>query len=321
MNSARKIYFYRQLATLLESGVGILRALELLAGQEKSKLRSLLHGLRQSIKSGLSFTQAVSLREDVFSDFEISIINSGELTGNLEINLRSIIKYLEGTQKRRRRFLIGILYPAILLHAAIFIPPIGILLFQGLIPYLRTVSQPLVCMYLILLFVLIGLKIIRRSRCLSALRDRLLWSIPIIGGIIRKLGISRFATSLAISLRSGLNPDIALKTSSQASGSAVIRSGISESEKFLNEEGIAGVLKRAGVFPDTVVEMALTGERSGKIDEVLLHIASSFEDEAAAAINTLLVILPIVIYLAVASYIAYIIISFYAGHFQEVLSQ
>ncbi len=318
MNSARKIYFYRQLATLLESGVNILRALELLAEQERGKLRSLLRDLHNAIESGSSFTQAVSLRKNVFSDFEINIIHSGEITGNLETSLHSITEYLEKTQKRGRRFFIGILYPLILLHAAILIPPIVILFLEGLIPYLRAVSRSLVYMYMFFLLVLTALKIIRRLASISALCDRILWVIPIVGGIIKKLGISRFATSLALSLRAGLNPDTALETCSKASGSAAIKLRVSESQKFLQQEGIAGVLKKTGIFPATMIEMALTGERSGKIDEMLLRIGSSLEDEANTAINILLVVLPVLIYLAVAAYIAYIIISSYVGYFQNI---
>ena len=319
MNSARKIYFYHQLSTLLESGISILRALELLAKQERGKLGRLLNDLYKSIESGSTFTQAVSLKKNVFSDFEISLIHSGELTGNLETNLRSIVEYLETVQRRGRRFLTAILYPVILLHAVILIPPVKIALLEGLIPYLRAVSRPLVYMYLIFLFIPGLLKIIRRSASLFTPCDRLLWSTPVIGRIIKKLAISRFATSLALSLRAGLNADIALKTSSQASGSAVIKSRIPESEKFLREEGIAGVLQKTGIFPDTVIEMALTGEKSGKIDEMLLRVASNLENEATTAINRLLIILPVVIYLAVALYIAYIIISFYLGYFEAIL--
>ena len=174
-------------------------------------------------------------------------------------------------------------------------------------------------MYLIFLFIPGLLKIIRRSASLLTSCDRLLWSTPVIGRIIKKLAISRFATSLALSLRAGLNADIALKTSSQASGSAVIKSRIPESEKSLRQEGIAGVLQKTGIFPDTVIEMALTGEKSGKIDEMLLRVASNLENEATTAINRLLIILPVVIYLAVVLYIAYIIISFYLGYFEAIL--
>ena len=319
MNSAKKIFFYRQLSALLESGVNILRALELLAKQERGKLRTVLHYLHKSIESGSSFTQAISIKRDVFSDFEISIIHSGEITGNLENSFRLIAEYFEKTTRRQRKFFLGMVYPIILLHLAILIPPIRFLILEGLVPYLRAVSQPLIYMYLIFFLILAGLKIIRRSAFLSTLRDRILWSTPIIGGIIRKLGISRFATSLALSLRAGLNPDLALKTSSQASGSAVIKLAISKSERFLHEEGIAEVLRKTGIFPYTVIEVALTGEKSGKIDEMLLRIASSLEDEATTAINTLLVIAPVVIYLAVALYIAWVIISFYVGYFQKIL--
>ena len=321
MNPAKKIYFYRQLSALLESGISLLRAFELLAGQEKGRFRSLLQDMHESIKSGSTLTEAVSSMKDIFSDFEIAIIHSGEVTGNLEVSLSSIVEYLERTKTRWQRFIIGMLYPAILLHAAILIPPVVTLFLDGLIPYLRAVLRPLICMYLIFSIILVIFRIIRGSVPLSALLDRTLWPIPIIGGIIRKLAISRFAASLGLSLRAGISPDIAIKTSSQVSGNAIIKSRVSESEKFLRDEGIAGVLKRTGIFPDMMIEMALTGERSGKIDEMLLRIALSFEEEANTVINRLLVVLPVLIYLAVALYIAYIIISFYSGYFQGILFQ
>ncbi len=318
MSSARKIYFYRQLSALLESGVSILRALELLAEQERSKLGRLLHDLHKFIESGLTLTQAVSLRKNFFSDFEIAIIHCGELTGNLETNLQSIVEYLETTQKRTQRFLIGILYPIILLHVVILLPPIKTLILEGSIPYLRAVFPGLVCLYLVFLFIIGLLKIIRRSASASTLCARVLWSIPIIGGIIKKLGISRFTASLGLSLRAGLNAETALRISSQASASAAIKLKIAESERFLSEEGIAGVLEKTAVFPNTVIEMAVTGERSGKLDEMLLRTASSLESEANSAINKLLVVLPVIIYLVVAIYMAYIIISSYLDYFGNI---
>ena len=83
-------------------------------------------------------------------------------------------------------------------------------------------------------------------------------------------------------------------------------------------EGVTGVLRESRVFPEAMVEMAHTGESSGNLDNMLLRIASSLEEEATHAINIMMVVVPVIIYLAVAFYIASIIIGFYTGYFRQL---
>ena len=318
MNTSGKIYFYTQLSTLLESGISIVRALELIAHNQKSAARKTTLKIYESVKSGSTLTQALSSMKNVFSGFEIAVVHSGEIAGNLEDNLRLVVDYFERNRRWKRRLILGMLYPVILIHVAIILPPLGIAFFKGFACYLRAIFHPLAYIYAVFFSCLIIKRIIKRFTCIFVFCDRLLWSVPVAGRIIRNLAVSRFAASLALSLRAGIDPVTALRTSAQACGNAVIVSQIARAEYLLQNEGISGVLKKAGIFPEVLIEMALTGEKSGCIDETLLKIASSIEDEANASANVVLIVVPVIAYLAVTLYIAYIIISFYLGYLQAI---
>lgn len=319
MNVSGKIYFYTQLSTFLESGISIVRALELIAHNQRGAARKTTLKIYESVKSGSTLTQALSGMGNMFSGFEIAVVHSGEIAGRLEDNLRLIVDYFERNRRWKRILIIGMIYPVILIHLAIILPPLGIAFLKGFVCYLRTIFHPLAYIYAVFFSFLIIKKIIRQFTCIFAFCDRLLWSVPVAGKILRKLAVSRFAASLALSLKAGIDPVTALRTSAQACGNAVIKSQIAKAEYLLQNEGISGVLKKAEIFPEVLIEMAFTGEKSGCIDETLLKAASSLEDEANASAKVLLIVVPIIAYLAAALYIAYIIITFYMGYFQTVL--
>ena len=319
MKTNWKIYLYRQLSVLLESGVTVLRALRILAEQCSGNLRRVILDLLKSIESGSSLTLAVSSRKDFFSEFEIGLIRCSELTGNFEANLSMLADYFEQSRKRRWKFVRGIFYSVVLFHAVILLPPLKSLFFEGLGSYLRAVLPPLGILYSVFAVIIVSVKIIGHLPKVSTACGRCLWSIPVIGTALRNFELSIFTTCLAVSLRAGLTPAIALDISAEASGSAVIKSAVSGNEEILKEEGIAEFLKEAGIFPGIMLNMVFTGEESGKIDETLFRIASDLGDEASNAIDRLLVVSIVLIYLAAVFVAVYVIMTSYARMFQDLL--
>lgn len=305
--------FYEKLKTLLNSGISLRKALEIIVSREKGASRRVLEAAKNSVDSGESL--AGSLRgSGMFSPLEISLVRSGEITGNLEKNLDFLIAHLLKSKEWKRKIATGLIYPFILFHAAVLLPPLSLLVMQGPAPYLRAVARPFAALYLCLLLFAASVKLIRKSGSLSLLFEKILWSVPIYSGIRRGLALSRFLKSMGLALKAGLGADRALELSADSSGNRVVQNSLHGVRNgVLEEKGVTGVLEQSGLLPGRLLSMVHAGEESGSVDDALIYAADDLEKGASTLMDRLAVILPVVIYLGVALYIAGIIIRFYAG--------
>lgn len=311
-----KAVAYRQLATLLGSGVGILRALEVLSRHKRSRLRKTIFSIRQSIEDGYSFTEAISIQDRFFTPFERAVIQAGEMSGRLESNLRFLADYMEKISFWRRKIIGGMIYPLIILHAAIFIPPLHLLIFQGFIPYVYAVSRTLLWFYGLGFGIFLAVKISSRVRVILHIRDYLLQAIPVCGRILRSLAIARFTASLSSSSSAGISIRPSLKFAAAACGNEYIKQRILKQIRVVEKGGkVTEALQKSKIFPEMIIQMINTGEETGKMEEMLSKVSSYCEDKAEAAITMLINTVPVILYLAVAIYVAFKVISFYAGYF------
>lgn len=310
---------YRQLSTLLGSGIEILRALEILSHHKRGSTRETILSVRRSIEEGSSFTEAISTQDRFFTPFEIAVIQAGEMSGKLEEKLSLLADYREKVSAWRRKMIAGMLYPLIVLHAAIFIPPLPILISQGFIPYGQAVSRALLWVYGVSLGIFLAAKISARVPVILYIRDYLLQAIPVLRGIWRRLALARFTASLSSSCGAGISIRPALKFAAAACGNEYIKQRILE-QIYLIEKGgkVTEVLQKSQVFPEMVIQMVNTGEEAGKMEGMLSNVSSYCEDKAEAAITILNNVVPVILYLAVAGYVAFKVISFYAGYFQDL---
>ncbi|MCD5401637.1 type II secretion system F family protein [candidate division NPL-UPA2 bacterium] len=310
---------YRQLATLLGSGIEILQALRTLSRHKRGLIRKTIFSIRQSIKEGSSFTEAISIQGRLFTPFEIAVIQAGEISGNLEEKLGLLADYMEKVSAWRRKIIAGMIYPVIILHAAIFIPPLPTLILQGFIPYVYAVSRALLWVYGLGLGIFLAVKISARVPLFLYVRDYLLQAIPVSRGILRSLAIARFTASLSSSYGAGISIGPSLKFAAAACGNEYIKQRILKQICIVKKGGrVTEVLQESKVFPEMVIQMVNTGEETGKMEGMLSKVSSYCEDKAEAAITILNNVVPVILYLAVAGYVAFIVISFYAGYFQEL---
>lgn len=307
---------YRQLSTLLGSGIEILRALETLSHHKRGRTRKTILSIRRSIEEGSSFTEAISAQGRFFTPFEVAVIHAGEMSGNLESKLCLLADYMEKVSAWRKKIITGMIYPVIVLHAAIFIPPIPVLIFKGFIPYVYAVSRSLLWVYGIGFGIFLAVKISARIHVVLYARDYLLQAIPVFGGILRCLSIARFTTSLSSSYSAGISIRPSLKFAAAACGNEYIKQRILKQICILEKGGrVTKVLQKSKVFPEMVIEMVNTGEETGKMEEMLSKVSSYCENKAEAAITILINTVPVILYFAVALYVAFKVISFYAGYF------
>ena len=209
----------------------------------------------------------------------------------------------------------------IIFHIAVFLPSISILIQKGVPAYLKTTLGFLIPVYLIGFLIYFAGKTFWYNPVFRNKFDAVLLSLPVIGGIAKKLSIANFTRSLSYLTGAGVSVVESLRLSADASGNYVIKNAVLNSIPVVEKGGrISGMLKNTRLFPEMVLGMVTVGEESGDIDKMLAKLTEYYEAQASQAIGYIVKILPVIIYLAVACYVGYIIISFWVGYYSQIFN-
>ena len=306
--------FTRQLATLIDSGLPLLRSLNVLAKQERDKvLKRTINKVADSVQSGSTFSDALALHPRIFNDLYVNMVKAGEVGGVLELVLNRLSEFQEKAAKIKNKVVAAMVYPGIVMTMAIgimgfllvFIVPKFETIFHDLLgdkplpPVTRFVigaSDFLKNHGLIVLGIVIAAitlyKFIGRTRGGRLVIDSFKLRMPLFGNLNRKTAISRFARTLGTLVTSGVPILQALNITRATAGNASIARAISQVHDSVKEgESIVQPLEASRVFPPMVVSMVDVGEETGKLPEMLLKIADVYDDEvdnAVAAITSML---------------------------------
>ena len=316
--------FTRQLATLIDSGLPLLRSLTVLAKQERDPvLKRTTEALSDSVQSGGTFSDALAQHPKIFNELYISMVKAGELGGVLEVVLTRLAEFQEKAQKVKGKVLSAMIYPAIVLTMAVLI--MGFLL-VFIVPRFQAIFKdmlgdkplPSVTIFVItvsnfakdnwaimigaVVALVIGIKVLGRTPGGRGLIDQLKLRVPLFGDLIRKTAISRFSRTLGTLVTSGVSILQALNITRDTAGNAVIANAISQVHDRVKEgESIVQPLETSGAFPPMVVSMIDVGEETGQLPEMLLKIADVYDDEVDNAVTALTSILEplMIVFLAV----------------------
>src|SRR5438105_8683482 len=302
--------FTRQLATLVDSGLPLLRSLNVLAKQERDKLlKNTINKLADSVQSGSTFSDALALHPRIFNDLYVNMVRAGEAGGVLELVLNRLSEFQEKAAKIKNKVLAAMVYPGIVMTMAvgimtfllIFIVPRFEAIFHDLLgdkplpPVTRFVmgtSEFMKNHGLILLGVIIAIvtlyKLIGRTRRGRLAIDSFKLRMPLFGNLNRKTAISRFARTLGTLVTSGVPILQALNITRETAGNAAIALAILHVHDSVKEgESIVQPLEASKAFPPMVVSMVDVGEETGKLPEMLLKIADVYDDEVDNAVIAL----------------------------------
>ncbi len=309
--AAKRETLYFQLATMLDSGVAIREALHTLSGQYQGRAGSAFHRLADDVATGRSLGDAMSLQPESFDPLTIGMVRSGESVGRLDENLDGLAENLQRTRRLKMRLVTGFIYPLVLLHAAVLIPNVLVLLSDGLMAYVFA-CLPILLNHHHPVFVLWFLHQLFRE---TAAYGGLLLSLP----VVEKLVYARFARSLAILYQGGVPLARAVEMAGEASGNGTVREELDEVAIVVSAGTQLGeALRYSPRVPEMVLSMIRTGEQTGRLDATLRKVAEYFEDSADATIERTAKILPVLAYLLVAGYIAYIVFTMWAGVYSQV---
>lgn len=320
--------FTRQLATLLDSGLPLLRGLNVLGKQEPNPvLRGTINAIGDSVQSGSTFSEALGQHPRIFNKLFVNMVKAGELGGVLEVVLDRLASYQEKAQKLKNKIVSAMVYPVIVLFIAaailtfllLFIVPKFETMFTEMgieLPaisrvvfglsnwfFLTTVGLPnflLVAIVLVLGFVIF--KVYSKTTGGRKTIDSLKLRLPLIGDVQRKSSISRFSRTLGTLVTSGVPILQALNITRDTAGNVVISEAIDKIHASVKEgESIVTPMQAAKVFPPMVISMVDVGEETGQLPEMLLKIADVYDDEVDNSVSALTSLLEplMIVFLAV----------------------
>jgi type IV pilus assembly protein PilC len=316
--------FTRQLATLIDAGLPLLRSLTVLGKQEPNAvLKSTITHLADSVQGGSTFSESLAQHPKMFNKLYVNMVKAGELGGVLETVLNRLAEYQEKAQKLKNKIVSAMVYPAIVMFIAVgiliflmvFIVPKFKEMFSETGSTLPLISQivfgfsafclgnpvagipNVVWMFVAfaLIYILIGF--IGKTPAGRKVIDDVKLQLPVLGDIQRKAAVSRFARTLGTLVTSGVPILQALNITRDTAGNVIISNAITKVHEAVKEgESIVTPLSACGVFPNMVISMVDVGEETGQLPEMLLKVADVYDDEVDNSVTALTSILePIMI--------------------------
>jgi type IV pilus assembly protein PilC len=301
--------FSRQFATMINSGLSLLRTLIILSEQtENPTLAKAIGALRDDVERGSSLSAAMSKHPKIFSKLYVSMVRAGETGGQLDVVLVRVAESLEADYKLRQKVKSAMTYPVIVTGISVllvavmlvFIVPTFAAMFEDLGGELPLPTKILViasnqAKILVPLAVVgfvggfIAYKRVRERSAEARLRtDKIKLKIPVFGTLFQKIALSRFSRTLSLLLRAGVPVLQALDIVSDTAGNEVLgRAALDVKDSVRSGESMSGPLGRHGVFPPMVVQMIAVGEDTGALDDMLDKISDFYDQEVESTTESL----------------------------------
>jgi general secretion pathway protein F len=327
----------RQLATLARAGLPLVECLGTLIEQmERATLKRILTHVRQQVREGRSFADALQAHPRVFSAIYINMVRAGEESGTLDTVLARLAEYSEGQARLLRTVQSALTYPLLMILVA---SAILVFLLAYVVPQVtRLFSEtgealPLVTRILIELssffaeywwvFGLVGaggaLGCARlwRTRYGRAWYDRMVLRLPWVGPVLQRLSVARLARTLSTLLASGVPILTALSIVTHLVNNTVLRRALEDARESVQEgESLAAPLKRSGLFPALLIQMIAIGERSGELESMLSRAAEAYDEEVTASLARLTSILEPLTILVMGGVVLFIVLAILLPIFQ-----
>ena len=328
----------RQVATMLAAGVPLVTTIELLGrGHEKAKMRELLGTILTEIQSGIPLSDALRPHRRYFDDLYVDLVAAGEHSGSLDTVFDRVATYKEKTEQLKSKIKKAMFYPAAVVIVAMLVTSLLLLfvvpqfedIFKGFGAELPAFTQLVVGLsrwmqaawYIILAAVVLAIWLfVRAHRNSQMVRDRvdeIVLKIPVIGNILHKAAMARFARTLATTFAAGVPLIDGMESAAGASGNAVYRKSILK----IRQEVMAGMqmnvaMQTTGLFPDMMVQMVMIGEESGSLDNMLNKVANIYEMQVDDAVDGLSSLIEPVMMVVIGTVVGGLIVAMYLPIFQ-----
>lgn len=301
--------FMRQLATMLAAGIPLVQSFEIVGnGHENAAMQKLILAVKADVEGGTSLTDALSKHPLYFDDLVLNLVEAGEQAGALETLLDKIATYKEKTEALKKKIKKALTYPAAVLVVAfvvtaillIFVIPAFEDLFKGFGADLPTFTRMIIDLSVFVrekgayIVMLIGIGIAtflyfkKRSRPMRHFLDRMMLKLPIIGPILEKASIARYARTLSTMFAAGVPLVEALQSVAGATGNIVYEEGVlAMRDEVSTGQRLQQAMENTGLFPNMVIQMIAVGEESGSLDDMSSKVADFYEEDVDNAVDNL----------------------------------
>jgi len=331
--------FSRQFATMVNSGLPILRGLAILAEQTENKeLSRVLGEARLDVEQGASLSGALAKHDHVFNNLYISMVRAGETGGSLDSTLVRLAEMIEGEVKLRGKIKSAMTYPVAVVALVILIMS-AMLLF--VVPQFESIyasldaKLPLPTRSLLFVsdifktywYVFVGgalgarffLRRWKKTEHGREMVDSIKLRVPVFGSLFHRTALSRFSSTLAMLLRSGVPILQALEIVSETVNNKVIGKAITDVQLSVRDgESIAKPLSKHGVFPPMVVQMISVGEETGQVDTMLEKISEFYNQEVEAAVDALTSLIEPILIAFIGGAVGAAVVALYLPMFQVI---
>jgi type IV pilus assembly protein PilC len=330
--------FSRQLATMLTAGIPLVQAFEIVGvGHDKPAMQKLILAIKVDIESGSALHEALRKHPLYFDDLYVNLVEAGEQAGALESLLDKVATYKEKTEALKKKIKKALFYPAAVLAVAVIVTVILLIfvipqfesLFQGFGADLPAFTRMVINLSQFVqnqgwLLALVTGGIIfaisyfhKRSRPMRHFVDRLMLKLPVLGPILVKAAIARYARTLATMFAAGVPLVEAMQSVAGATGNIVYEEAVLK----MRDEVATGLrLQRAmettGLFPNMVVQMIAVGEESGSLDEMASKVADFYELEVDAAVDAMSSLLEPLIMVILGTLVGGLVVAMYLPIFK-----
>jgi type IV pilus assembly protein PilC len=301
--------FSRQLATMLGAGIPLVQAFEIIgAGHDKPSMQRLLMEIKGDIEGGTSLHEALGKHPLHFDDLYVNLTEAGEQAGALESLLDKIATYKEKTEAIKKKVKKALFYPAAVLVIALIVTTILLIfvipqfesLFKGFGAALPAFTQAVIDLsrfvqkFGVLIAAAVGAAFYffmyfkKRSRKMREFLDRISLKIPIIGPILNKAAIARFARTLSTMFSAGVPLVEALESVAGATGNIVYEDAVMKiRDEVATGQRLQRSMENTGLFPNMVVQMIAVGEESGSLDTMSGKVATFYEEDVDNAVDSM----------------------------------
>jgi type IV pilus assembly protein PilC len=330
--------FTRQMATMMKAGVPLLQSFDIIGdGFEKPKMRKLIDEVKQEVAAGNSFSSSLRKKPLYFDDLYCNLVDAGEQAGALETLLDRIATYKEKTEALKAKIKKAMNYPIAVVVVAIIVTAILLIkvvpqfeaVFQGFGAELPAFTQVVVNLsrnlqeWWFIYFGVIAGGIFafgeshKRSEKFRDAFDRAILKAPIVGDILYKATVARFARTLATTFAAGVPLVEALDSVAGAAGNVVFRNAVASIKQDVSSgTQLNFSMRTTGVFPALAIQMTAIGEESGALDEMLDKVASYYEAEVDNAVDGLTALMEPMIMAVLGVLVGGLIIAMYLPIFQ-----
>jgi type IV pilus assembly protein PilC len=330
--------FSRQLATMMAAGVPLVQAFDIVGrGHDNPSMQDLLLAIKQDIESGTAMADALRKYPRHFDDLVCNLVAAGEQAGVLDVLLDKIATYKEKTESIKGKIKKAMFYPAAVIAVAVGVTVI-ILLF--VIPQFKAMFSsfgadlPAFTLLVIAMSdfmreywwaLLLGLgatiwsisKLFQRSRKFRELIDRVSLKIPVVGAILNKAAIARFARTLSTMFAAGVPLVEALDSVAGATGNIVYSNAVQKMrEEVATGQSLQLTMRQRNLFPHMVVQMTAIGEESGALDEMLAKVADFYEEEVDNMVDALSSLLEPLIMVVIGGLVGGLVVAMYLPIFK-----